>query len=65
MARKADREFPPGIVKEMPQRMLNAAVAFYQAGIRCGFVWEVAPDNTIGLGAPTVVNFALSLELYL
>lgn len=53
------------VESEMPQRLLNSAVAFYQAGVRCRATWEISPGDTIGVGAPTVVNFAFSVELFL
>jgi hypothetical protein len=49
----------------MPQRLLNAAVAFYQAASRCEFTICVTPLQRHAVGAPTVVNYALSIELYL
>lgn len=52
------------VESETPQRLLNAAVAFFQAASRCEFTIHITPLQSHGVGAPTVVNYALSIELY-
>jgi hypothetical protein len=53
------------VEREMPQRMLWAAVAFFQAGSRCALPIMLSPGREHSLGAPTIVNYAFSIELYL
>jgi hypothetical protein len=50
---------------EMPQRMLNAAVAFYQAGVRCEQPVWISPTKVYHLSGPSVACLAFSIELYL
>src|SRR5215216_5946905 len=50
---------------EMPQRMLNAAVAFYQAGVRCEQPVWISPSKVYHLSGPSIACLAFSLELYL
>jgi hypothetical protein len=47
------------------ERMLNAATAFYQAGQRLSGPIAISPTNLVQLGAPPIVCFAFSIELYL
>jgi hypothetical protein len=49
---------------EMPQRMLNAAAAFYIAATRCHGTVHTA-TTSYATHAPSIVNFAFSIELYL
>lgn len=49
---------------EMPQRMLNAAAAFYIAATRCHGTVRTA-TTSYATHAPPIVNYAFSIELYL
>jgi hypothetical protein len=51
--------------REMAQRMLDAAAAFYQAGQRCSVPIALSPVHTVSLGAPPIVCYAFAIELYL
>ena len=52
---------------EKPQRLLNNAVAFHEAGGRCYAKrrLEIAPERSTFLGSPSVVCYAFAIELYL
>ncbi len=56
------------VEREKPQRLLDQAVAFHEAGARCYAERPtlIAPEGSPAfLGGPTVVCFAFALELYL
>lgn len=52
---------------EMPQRLLDNAVAFHEAGWRCSAIAPAStpPFKQVALGAPTVVCFAFAIEQFL
>jgi hypothetical protein len=52
---------------EKPQRLLNNALAFYEAGRRCATLSKTSfpPHKEAHLGAPTVVCLAFAIEQFL
>lgn len=46
------------------QQMLDHAVAFFQAGSRCEAGFQISPNITSSLIAPSAVCYALSIEIY-
>jgi HEPN domain len=57
-----------GVEAEKPQRLLNNAVAFYEASIRCcapGKASIPPYKEGVWLGSPTVVCVAFSIEQFL
>jgi hypothetical protein len=60
-----DEDHP--VEKEKPQRLLDNAVAFHEAGGRCHakHPLEIAPEKSTFLRSPSVVCYAFAIELYL
>lgn len=56
------------VEKEKPQRLLDNAVAFHEAGGRCDAdaLGIILPHKAgVSLGAPTIACYAFAIELYL
>ena len=57
-----------GLEAEKPQRLLDNALAFYEAGRRCNTPAKASIPpykDDVELGAPTVACFAFAIELFL